>query len=384
MSILTKQDIRDVMAINEATQGRGSIAALQHEILAAGEAHLSSPSSLFIIRSHEHWTHDFDRGAQHGLPDGFISRYLDELHEDDPLAPHIRENPAWRFGVLTNDRLVPENLWTGSRFFRELLEPCGIRHMLGVELVADGRQIGLIGFFRAGDAAPFSNRDIHKAALCSSAMSNSLQCALLVEDAFRRDERLATVISQITGVGFAVLDERLRLLFSTQEARHFMAELGTANDARELPAPLLRQAAALRRRSATIGTARHEKLEIGERLQCHRDGTVVDVRLRCAHVAPGETRYVIALKDALQRPCHDAQLLDLGLTRREAEIVQLVVSGLKNAEIAASLHLSINTVQTHLRSVFEKLHVRNRTSLLARVLGQPAVPGSRSSGNASH
>jgi DNA-binding NarL/FixJ family response regulator len=43
-----------------------------------------------------------------------------------------------------------------------------------------------------------------------------------------------------------------------------------------------------------------------------------------------------------------------------------VLKGLSNREIAAALVVSENTVQTHLRHIYEKVEVRSRTQLLAR------------------
>ena len=51
----------------------------------------------------------------------------------------------------------------------------------------------------------------------------------------------------------------------------------------------------------------------------------------------------------------------LGLTRREAEVMQIVARGKTNQEIAAQMTLSVRTVQKHLENVYEKLGARSRT-----------------------
>jgi len=55
-----------------------------------------------------------------------------------------------------------------------------------------------------------------------------------------------------------------------------------------------------------------------------------------------------------------------GLTDREADVVALVVKGMTNAEVAAELYVSVNTVEYHLRNVFAKLGVRSRRELRSR------------------
>lgn len=54
----------------------------------------------------------------------------------------------------------------------------------------------------------------------------------------------------------------------------------------------------------------------------------------------------------------------MGLSEREAEVAQLLERGLTNREIAGVLSISVMTVQNHLRSIFRKAGVQNRTSLI--------------------
>jgi DNA-binding CsgD family transcriptional regulator len=54
------------------------------------------------------------------------------------------------------------------------------------------------------------------------------------------------------------------------------------------------------------------------------------------------------------------------LTPQELTVASLVTQGLTNREVAARLFLSTNTIETHLRHVFQKLGVRSRTELAAK------------------
>jgi DNA-binding NarL/FixJ family response regulator len=49
------------------------------------------------------------------------------------------------------------------------------------------------------------------------------------------------------------------------------------------------------------------------------------------------------------------------LSARQREILEMVVEGLSNAEIAARLYLSESTIKQHLRAAYKVLGVRNRT-----------------------
>jgi DNA-binding CsgD family transcriptional regulator len=52
---------------------------------------------------------------------------------------------------------------------------------------------------------------------------------------------------------------------------------------------------------------------------------------------------------------------DLGITRRELEVLELIARGMSNREIAGKLYVSENTVKTHSSRVFDKLGAKRRT-----------------------
>jgi DNA-binding NarL/FixJ family response regulator len=62
-----------------------------------------------------------------------------------------------------------------------------------------------------------------------------------------------------------------------------------------------------------------------------------------------------------------------GLSDREKEILQLMTTGLIKKEIADRLTLSIHTVDTYLRRIYEKLEVNTRTGAVAKALKEGLV-----------
>lgn len=57
----------------------------------------------------------------------------------------------------------------------------------------------------------------------------------------------------------------------------------------------------------------------------------------------------------------DRKREDLGITRRELDILELIAQGLSNREIGEKLFVSENTVKTHSSRVFDKLGAKRRT-----------------------
>ncbi|MGF1670711.1 MAG: response regulator transcription factor, partial [Balneolaceae bacterium] len=59
--------------------------------------------------------------------------------------------------------------------------------------------------------------------------------------------------------------------------------------------------------------------------------------------------------------CHER------LSDREAEVLSLIAEGCSNREIASRLFVSVNTVKTHIKRIYEKLEVNNRVQAVAKV-----------------
>ncbi|WP_043023947.1 helix-turn-helix transcriptional regulator [Fluviicola taffensis] len=52
---------------------------------------------------------------------------------------------------------------------------------------------------------------------------------------------------------------------------------------------------------------------------------------------------------------------ELGISKRELEVLELIAQGFSNHEIAERLFVSLNTIKTHSSKLFEKLEVNRRT-----------------------
>ena len=62
-----------------------------------------------------------------------------------------------------------------------------------------------------------------------------------------------------------------------------------------------------------------------------------------------------------------------GLSTREIEILELIAKGLRNKEIASALGIGQETVQTHIKRLFVKLHVSDRTAAVTVALSRGIV-----------
>ncbi|MBL9130344.1 MAG: response regulator transcription factor, partial [Verrucomicrobiaceae bacterium] len=88
--------------------------------------------------------------------------------------------------------------------------------------------------------------------------------------------------------------------------------------------------------------------------QAHEGGTPM---------SPAVASRVFALLAKLTKP-----VVQVELSTREKELLQLLVEGLTNKEISTRLQISPHTTDTHLRHLFTKLGVKNRAAAVARAL----------------
>ena len=56
----------------------------------------------------------------------------------------------------------------------------------------------------------------------------------------------------------------------------------------------------------------------------------------------------------------------VNLSPREREVLELLARGYLYKEIAESLRISVPTVNTHIRRIYEKLHVRSRSQAITK------------------
>jgi PAS domain S-box-containing protein len=99
------------------------------------------------------------------------------------------------------------------------------------------------------------------------------------------------------------------------------------------------------------------------------DKVRVEFAARMAEISGRRVAIYVALAGREPEPLAIARgAAELGLTERESEVVTLIAMGLDTGEIAAQLHISPETVRTHVRNAMGKLGVHTRAQLVATVL----------------
>jgi DNA-binding NarL/FixJ family response regulator len=116
-------------------------------------------------------------------------------------------------------------------------------------------------------------------------------------------------------------------------------------------------------------------------LEVRCDGICADRGVGFGHLVAA-TRAVLGggfymepqLRDLLTQACRSSRApAGPGLSEREQEVLELVVRGYQNPQIASRLHLSVETVRSHLKSAFQKLGAAGRTQAAVMAVCQGLV-----------
>lgn len=185
--------------------------------------------------------------------------------------------------------------------------------------------------------------------------SNPLMLQALA-DLFERDPRFSLVATSKTAEGF--LESCLRVPVDLGVTEWTIPQLGAERllgilrDRPQAPRIIVYAASNdpdVPRRAMAAGAAAF----------CHRDAPQEQLLDIAASVATGRMVFPFMDVRSLKRDPRES------LTEREKTLLAALAKGRTNTELAEELGISINTVKFHLRNLYDKLGLRNRSQAIA-------------------
>jgi len=300
---------------------------------------------------------------------------------DDPprlerlFAAHMHEHPAVRNFLETGDpathtisEFASARQLEATGLYQQLYRELGIWDQMGFCLGPPGRETFALAIGRERRSFAAADRR------WMERLRPHLRQAVSQVRAFERLERRAEARErgiEALGHGLAVVDADGRLWEASPAAErlleHFFGPPRGASPG-ALPEDLGRWLADGARRSAADSTGTGEPREAPWLVR--RGGEALVIRAR-HDPDSGETTLLLERRTPPDAAQH---LRARGLTPREVEVVLALEPGLRNAEIAAALGISPQTVRKHLENVYAKLGVQSRGAVVAR-LRQAPDPG---------
>jgi len=249
--------------------------------------------------------------------------YYAPLHPYVAAQNHVKINDPGRMtDVISVPRLFDTEY---SRDFQPLTP---LFYEVGMPLGFQGDPLGLLGLHRQRSDHDFTDREVEILRLITPFLSIAL-------GNFALNKRMAS----IEGVGRIQIGVDGRTLSINEEARRIL----NGNPPSILPEPELSGRPAFFQ--SRVGTYRVQTL--------HQSRKGKEILL-----------IPVPASDELY-----AKIAHLGLTPQQEKVVFAVVRGHSNREIAEQLFVCEQTVKEHLQNIFERVKVRRRSELIAKILG---------------
>ncbi|TCW78854.1 LuxR family transcriptional regulator [Burkholderia sp. SRS-46] len=289
----------------------------------------------------------------------------------DPRRGFVERAPLGEF-VCCQDYLTEQDV-ARSEFFQDYQIPSGIRYLMGVRLERPGSDDILLGLLRAHGRPPYSSEE--RATL--SGMAGHLQRAInLWQDArvLHRDAALGTELMEELGLAVFALDRHSRVVFVNRAAESMLR----ATACLKLEHGHLSAASAPQNDALKAALARVTKTRKGESLAF--SGTlnaaheiflsISALSGQALHAAFGDATTLIAVRRRSTAPLVVAQQLRqaFGLSSAEAAVAEALIGGKTPDECAACAGVSLATIRTQLRAIYEKTHSRNQAEAVGRML----------------
>jgi DNA-binding CsgD family transcriptional regulator len=307
-------------------------------------------------------------------PQWALNQYADYYWRYDPLfSAQFCSEPTNL--VFKTDDIISYHQLKNLDYYRKYLV---LRNWLSELVIRLCDEVGFYGTFsisRSLTQPSFEDKDVCKAKLMLPYLMNLFQGVYrfsLIEEKLKVLEYWAGSQRE----GFLVIDSKCRLVFSNDKAQRLcqrLYETYTGMEYREynlianMPLQILEDCKQLFENFKT------------------NDGSLTKHRIITTH--PGEKCYLryVLIRDGVREPflaCFITSMSELiharrksdetvsnrcELSLREQTIIRYIATGFTNKELGKLLSISPFTVQNHLRNIFQKTGIVNRTQLVSLV-----------------
>jgi len=366
MSQLAARDLNDVLAVGRTALECDNLQDLQEKTFHLMEDCVGSSSAVYLGISGNDGAWNFESGLTYGVPNEGLRVWCANYQDVDPFVARFLEKPANDSTVVVSSEIMPNAEFVRTKFYREFLQPQSIYHVMVLGLVKHGRPIGVFGLHRRDGAPAFSKKEVIKANLLSPYLSAAVQKIRASDRADERELIIDALAADNPHTSVVILDSNGIPICDFGNAADLLQRppgAGSAAGPLELPGEIIKRCEQMKR---TIGG--QDDSEFREEFNVEQPGgELLNVRIRPHDCGAQGLRFLVYLGTGEAGVIQDEQLNRFKLTTRQIDIVKLVSLGMTNPEISDRLCISARTVQNHLRSIYIKVNVHNRTSLVSKL-----------------
>jgi DNA-binding CsgD family transcriptional regulator len=365
--VCVSRDTTDVLYVTSLAFECRQVDELRKKVLELLQPIFKADSSNFFLAADEDRL-SLNAVVSRGIEEKSLSDFRQHYHKYDPFLK--LKSLFIRTVACTTEQVIPYEKLVKTCYYNDFLKPQSIHSQLTLYLHSGTRLLGIVALFRPRNRSVFSASDREKAVLMVPSLTGALERTVAVERDTRNQEIIGSIASEISHKGIVILNERREILYANDTARDIISALGGPRKALGCDESPLPEGLSERFLDYLERQAGHLVFDLFTRETKQR----VSVSIRQETFA-GKSFHKLLLEPGEDSFCLSRKLAELGLTARQSEVVSLVCSGFSNREISDRLYISHYTVENHLRMIFEKLHVKNRTSL-ARLVSLLSGPPS--------
>ncbi|MFC1532493.1 LuxR C-terminal-related transcriptional regulator [Thermodesulfobacteriota bacterium] len=344
---------------------------LRKETLFLMEKVFGAEKSVFFLNRRSNQKIDFNRVVAHGFETKDTRLYRQYYHKLSPAYNSLhKEKYTPKSNVQTIDQTIPYNRLIRTEFYNDYLRPCNVHFEMIIYFRSHYQLIGTIGIWRSSKSAAFTSEDKNKAELMLPILIGALEKAILLEQNNELDGIVNALIQEQPYKGVVVLNDSLEPIYVNENASNIMS-ISCRQKEGQGNSPLAVLNDVSHHFQAFINSPEMKWIsEEGQQPQKIIDifGQEVLVRVHCLKGTQESPKFLLFLEPKEPIRLLFKNLTDHGLTRRESEIAYQVFQGLTNNEISQKLFISRYTVKNHLRYIFKKMGVSNRTTLVYRLM----------------
>ncbi len=288
------------------------------------------------------------------IDDSIIDAWSEEYYKVDPFAyPNIPKALRRSGSFLLSDLTDPNDYAKNNEYYNNILAPVDYTSKMVLMLKDNTRFYGGLSFLRDRKEQPFNYRD--------KLILNFLGSYILQETTsyykimyLRSENEKWLDFANSSEDGIIKLDRNAKICYINPKGKLIYDELLSDKGVTSIKDLIW----GIRQQQAKLANAvTTSKFDLGK----------YNIKISAgSDFQDNFYNIIFHPKEAAMGIVEQKHVSLDGLTNREQDVLNGVLEGLTNAEIADKLFVSLSTVKVHLYSIFKKCDVRNRSDLIIK------------------
>lgn len=259
--------------------------------------------------------------------------------------------------VVSVTDFMPYEKFVNTEFYNDFLKKYNLHYQIALPLTTGNQLLGIVAIFKPKEAGNFTQKDHLLLNNLNKHIAYNLKTYLDITQ-IKYEQYLFKNCSFKSPMGLIVLNHKFSLLHHNELAKEYCMEITQSNSVTHSI-------------NQVVSSLMSQILNLSFNAEITLNKYTFKIVPFILPTLSGGMESVYAVY--ITKPIVKASLSyekiakDYDLTTREKDILELIVQGLNNNEIADKLFISIHTVKSHVENIFRKMKVSRRTSLLNKI-----------------